>query len=544
MNPTQLLAHFDRLAEGPDAIPNLRSFILDLAVRGKLVSQDPNDEPAAELLKRIQVEKTKFFKSGTIRRIEDYPPVTLDESWCAIPPSWVYARLGAITNVAMGTSPPGSTYNTAGEGLPLINGPVEFTAGPFGKTIVNQYTTEPTNLCESGDFLICVRGSTTGRTNIAAFRGCIGRGVAAIQPIYEDHYVRLCVCSRRRSIIEMGRGIAFPSISRGQLENLVIPFPPLAEQRRIVAKVDELMALCDRLEAAQAEREGRRKRLVRASLQRLNQPASDAATFRDHARLTLDHLGRLTTRPEHIAQLRQSILNLAICGKLVPQDLTVEPAPSFGISVDAEEKKNRLKLSLPRGWSWARVDDVAESRLGKMLDKAKNSGKPYPYLRNTNVHWFEIRMDELKTMRIEDSEIDNFLLREGDVLICEGGHGIGRAAVWRAIAGDYVFQKALHRVRPGPLLASEFFAQCVFVYYHAGILQTYYTGVGIPHFTGVALSKLVFPLPPLAEQHRIVAKVDELMALCVPLESQLGNTQTESRRLLDAVLHEALAPVL
>ena len=179
-----------------------------------------------------------------------------------------------------------------------------------------------------------------------------------------------------------------------------------------------------------------------------------------------------------------------------------------------------------------------------MLDKAKNSGKSYPYLRNTNVHWFVIRMDELKTMPIEDSEIDNFLLRSGDVLICEGGHGIGRTAVWRPNEAKFVFQKALHRVRPGPFLDSDFFAQCMFVYFHTGILQAYYTGVGIPHFTGVALSKLVFPLPPIAEQHRIVAKVSELMTICDRLEAQLTTGQMERRHLLEAVLYEALATAI
>jgi type I restriction enzyme S subunit len=144
-------------------------------------------------------------------------------------------------------------------------------------------------------------------------------------------------------------------------------------------------------------------------------------------------------------------------------------------------------------------------------------------------------------MRIEDSEIDNFLLRDGDVLICEGGHGIGRSAVWRGREGDFVFQKALHRVRPGQFLNSDFIAHCAFVYFHAGILDKYYTGVGIPHFTGVALSKLVFPLPPLAEQGRIVAKAKELMSVCDRLESQLTTAQTENRHLLEAVLYEAIA---
>jgi len=133
------------------------------------------------------------------------------------------------------------------------------------------------------------------------------------------------------------------------------------------------------------------------------------------------------------------------------------------------------------------------------------------------------------------------LLRTGDVLICEGGHGIARAAVWRAEEPDIAFQKALHRVRPGRSLNGDFFSYCVSAYFHAGVLQNYFTGVGIPHFTGRALSSLVFPLPPFAEQHRIVAKVDELMAICDQLEAQLTTAQTESRRLLEAVLHDALA---
>jgi type I restriction enzyme S subunit len=149
-------------------------------------------------------------------------------------------------------------------------------------------------------------------------------------------------------------------------------------------------------------------------------------------------------------------------------------------------------------------------------------------------------VDDLKDLRIENNEVQKYLLRYGDVLICEGGHGIGRSAVWRTNDTGMVFQKALHRVRPGPTLNSDFFSFCVFVYFHAGVLQNYFTGVGIPHFTGQALSALVFPLPPLTEQHRIVAKVEELLALCDRLEAQLSTNQTESRRLLEAVLHEAL----
>ena len=166
----------------------------------------------------------------------------------------------------MGQSPPGDTYNKSSDGVPLINGPVEFTPGPFGRTAINQFTTAPTNFCEEGDLLICVRGSTTGRTNVAGFRACIGRGVAAIRSSFDDEFIRLFLWKAREDIISMGRGIAFPSISKKQLENLAIPLPPLAEQRRIVAKADELMTHCDALENALGTAEISRSNLLQAIL--------------------------------------------------------------------------------------------------------------------------------------------------------------------------------------------------------------------------------------------------------------------------------------
>jgi type I restriction enzyme S subunit len=183
-----------------------------------------------------------------------------------LPAGWIHATLRQVANVKMGQSPPGDTYNKTGEGIPLINGPVEFTEGAYGLTVVNQFTTKPTKLCDKGDFLICVRGSTTGRTNIAAFNACIGRGVAAIRPHFGDAYLKLFICSSREVIIGMGRGIAFPSISRKQLEDFPVLLPPLAEQHRIVAKVNELNALCDELESSLTTTDTTRKQLLESLL--------------------------------------------------------------------------------------------------------------------------------------------------------------------------------------------------------------------------------------------------------------------------------------
>ena len=175
-----------------------------------------------------------------------------------LPNYWEWTRLGEIAEITMGNSPPGNTYNENGEGVPLINGPVEFSKGPFGLTKKSKFTTKPTKFCEEADLLICVRGSTTGRTNVAGFKACIGRGVAAIRSKVYQPYINYFILSMRQQIYDLGTGSTFPSISQKHLVSFLVPLPPFEEQKRIVAKVDKVMILCDELEAGlvQAQTEG------------------------------------------------------------------------------------------------------------------------------------------------------------------------------------------------------------------------------------------------------------------------------------------------
>jgi type I restriction enzyme S subunit len=546
MNSRRLLDHFDRISEAPGAVPRLRRFILDLAVRGKLVEQDEEDEPASELLMRIQAERVRLVDAGALRAREALPPAKTDEVPFDVPLSWALVRLGEALELTNGRAFKPTEWSKAG--LPIIR--IQNLNDPGA----------PFNYCDrsvpqkvhvkAGDLLISWSG--TPGTSFGAHIWDRGHAILnqhifraeLISDAFRPPFLKLAINSRLLELIDQAHGgVGLQHITKPKLERLPLTLPPLAEQQRIVAKVDEVMALCDQLEAAQAERERKRDRLTAASLHRLNQPADagDRASFRKHARFHITHLSHFTTRPDQIKQFRQTILDVAVRGRLVPQDPSGAYGPSFG-GVRNTVAGNRIDMDLPMGWSWVKVEDVAEARLGKMLDKARNVGRQYRYLGNTNVHWFNVRIDNLKKLRIQDSEIEKYFLRDGDVLICEGGHGVGRTAVWRSQETDIAFQKALHRVRPGVHLYGDYFAQCMAVYFHAGVLQKYFTGAGIPHFTGNALSMVVFPLPPLAEQHRIVAKVQELIAICDRLEDQLTTAEIESRRLLEAVLHEALIP--
>lgn len=516
MNAERLLAHYERIADAPDAIPQLRRLVLDLAVRGKLVPQDANDEPASELLKRIAAEKARQLNAREVR--ETGPkPLTLNNV-CSLPTptGWVWTTIGAVSKVVMGQSPPGDTYNTKGDGVPLINGPVEFGAGPFGRTVVNQYTTAPTNFCEEGDLLICVRGSTTGRTNIAGFRACIGRGVAAIQSYFDDPFLRLFIWSKRNSIIEMGRGIAFPSVSRKQIEELAFPLPPLVEQRRIVAKLDELMTLVDRLEAACAEREAKRVQFTSASLARFNIPDTD--TFRDDACFALDALPALTARADQIKQLRQTILSLAVRGKL-------------GGSSQGEYASVGAFRSLQNGYAFK---SGWFSKQGIRL------------LRNANIGHGWIRWDDTVFLPAERvKEFERFLLNEGDiVLTLDRPFIITGTKVARLTADDIpslLLQRVGRFVETAPGLSDDY----LFIWINSPHFDEQIDpgrSNGVPHISSKQVEAAQIYVPPLPEQRRIVAKVGELTALCDRLEASLATADETRQRLLEALLAEALSP--
>ena len=245
--------NFDLLYDAPETVGQLRQAILQLAVQGKLVAQDQGDEPAAVLLEKIKGENERLVKKSKV-----FIPIKEEIVPFVLPNYWEWTRLGEIAEITMGNSPPGNTYNENGEGVPLINGPVEFSKGPFGLTKKLKFTTKPTKFCEEADLLICVRGSTTGRTNVAGFKACIGRGVAAIRSKVYQPYINYFILSMRQQIYDLGTGSTFPSISQKHLVSFLVPLPPFEEQKRIVAKVDQLMILCDELEAGlvQAQTEG------------------------------------------------------------------------------------------------------------------------------------------------------------------------------------------------------------------------------------------------------------------------------------------------
>lgn len=378
---------------------------------------------------------------------------------------WKVEKLGNIAEIIMGQSPDGSTYNSDGNGTPLINGPVEFSSGPFSKTIRSKFTTSPTKYCQKGDLIICVRGSTTGRTNIAGFDACIGRGVAAIRYTKNQDWVNWFILSRREQIYKLGTGATFPNISSEQLSNLQIPIPPLPEQQRIVSLLDETFA-------------------------GLAQVHTNAERNLVNAR-----------------EVFEAVLEESVVGK------------------DS------------RKWKVDTVGKVSEHSLGKMLDKQKNRGNFQKYLRNINVRWFDFDLSDVNEMRFLEEEKEKYTAIKGDLLICEGGYP-GRAAIWEEDYPIY-FQKAIHRVRFEKNVIPKWFLYCLYSADLSGRLKKYLTGTGIQHFTGQALDRFEFPIPPLEEQCAIVERLDALAAETSRLEAVYQSKLEAVEELRKSVLGKA-----
>ena len=299
MNPERLLALYERVADGPDAIPRLRRFVLDLAVRGKLVEQDPADELSSESLQWVARER---------ERPSD------------LPANWGHTPLGSVLDFKYGKGLKASER--------LDQGPVPI----FGSNGIVGYTTTP--LTEDPAIIVGRKGSA-GALNLCdgpSWTTDVAYYVEAPH-IFELRYLFLAL--QTLDLDSLGKGVK-PGLSRADAYALQIGIPPLAEQRRIVAKVEELMALLDRLEAARTTREATRDRLNAASLARLTAPETTPEVFPTHARFALDALPALTTRPDQIKSLRQTILNLALRGKLVEQDPADEPAEEPEADTEAE----------------------------------------------------------------------------------------------------------------------------------------------------------------------------------------------------------------
>jgi type I restriction enzyme, S subunit len=563
MNAERLLVHYERIADSPDAVTRLRRFVLDLAVRGKLVPQDPNDEPASELLTRIGKEKTRLLKEGEVRSPKSIPAPS--ETPFSIPPNWRWSQIAEIGVLSPRNEAPDASESSFVP-MPLIAAEYGVANGhkirPWGE-IKKGYTHFAEGDVGLAKITPCFENGKS--TVFRKLTGGIGSGTTElhiVRPLFVNQdYILIFFKSPHfieTGIPKMTGTAGQKRVPTEYFAHSPFPLPPLAEQHCIVAKVNELMALCDRLEAARADREAVRDRLTAASLARLNAPDPD--TFQDDTRFALDALPALTTRPDQIKQLRQAILNLAVRGKLVPQDANDEPASELlkriAKEIAAYAKANRIgqtraepisdddvPFPAPDGWQWTRL-----SVLFKVITDGDHQPPPkadegVAFLTIGNVTTG--RLDFTDCRFVPDAYFKSLAPyrtpAKGDVLYTVVGATYGRPAVVESDR-DFCVQRHIAILKPVEAMSLRFLVNLLAspLIYDQATRST--TGTAQPTIALRPLRNFLAPLPPVAEQYRIVAKVDSLMALCDRLEASLTTSGATRHRLLDALLYEALTP--
>jgi type I restriction enzyme, S subunit len=535
---------FDQFADAPSAVAKMRELVLQLAVQGKLVDQKRDDGDAAQLLTAISRERDA--RSGKLRKLEEPAPADADAHPFQIPSTWAWTQLGKIVlQIQYGytaSADPNATEIRMLRITDIQNNRVVWPSVPgceIGQGEAEKYLLSP------NDILIARTGGTIGKSFIVPD--------APVKSVFASYLIRVTpprsMAARYLKIFlesplywtqlrAMSAGTGQPNVNGQALGRLELPLPPLAEQNRIVAKVDELMALCDRLEAQQQERETRHAALARASLARFaDAPTPANLNFLFHPSHTIPP-----------ADLRKFILTLAVQGKLIPQDpnheLAQELIERISREMPAEVRRRQgpplpplpmdsLQYEVPDSWTWARFRDVAVI--------ASNLVNPIDY-------------PDFKHLAPDSIGKGNGVLlpcatvREDKVI----------SSKHRFYPGQIVYSK----IRPNlaKVVVVDFVGLCSADMYpinaliDAHYLQRYMlsesfliqavktdTRVAMPKINQNELNAIAVPVPPLCEQRRIVAKVDQLMALVDQLEAQLAASRATAMSLMNAVVVELTA---
>ena len=457
----------------------LRQRILDLAIRGKLVPQDSNDEPASVLLDRIRAEKERLIAEGKIKRPKakkstDKPHYRKFTPPFDIPDSWEWVRLGDYV------------INRDGERVPIAS-----TIRSKQSNKIYDYYGAAGAIDKVDNYIFDERLLLIGEDGANLLSRAKDNAFFADGKYWVNNHAHV-LDSSDKFLLEFVAlyintiplddyitGSAQPKLSQDNLNNIHLPIPPIEEQRRILTMIDSLMSIiCE----------------IRESKQQLSQS---------------------------IALTKSKILDLAMQGKLVPQDPADEPAVDILRRINPKAKiitDNPHSWNIPHSWTWCQLGDIFQHNTGKALNSSNHDGIEYEYITTSNVYWNRFELDDLKKMLFKENELEKFTVRQGDLLVCEGGD-VGRSAIW-TLDRNVMIQNHLHRLRPiANEIITPLYCHVFRLYKDKGLIGG--KGIAIQGFSSKSLHQLVIALPPSNEQKRIVAKVEELYAVLDEIEASL-----------------------
>ncbi|AKB75314.1 Type I restriction-modification system, specificity subunit S [Methanosarcina lacustris Z-7289] len=568
MNPDVFFKNFELLADAPNGVQKLRELILQLAVMGKLVGQDPNDEPASVLLEKIEAEKKRQIKEKLIRS-ESFAPIKEDELFFKIPANWEWIRLGQIGDWGAGSTPNRKNPD-------YYDGTTKwFKSGELNDGYIIESEEKITDLAlkecslrlnKKDDVLIAMYGATIGKVAILDTEATTNQAVCActcFTGVY-NRYLFFLLKAYLKYFASQGAGGAQPNISRIKIVNTVAPLPPLAEQKRIVSKVDELMALCDKLEARRQKKQEIQSKLNSAALDKMLS-AENQEEFEQNWQRICENFDILYDNPENVGKLRQAILQLAVQGKLVEQNPEDEPASVLIEKIEAEEKKllkegkiqkaknlqtvdvEEIPYNIPNGWLWIRFGKIAphiEAGWSPMCEKRPKEGEEWGVLKISAVSWDVFNPSENKALPSNLNPRPEYEVKPNDFLM-------SRANTSELVGKSVIVEDTIPKLMISDKVLRLFFSSYSFKKYYnifnnSQTARFYYakeasgTSSSMKNISREVIYNMPVPLPPLEEQKRIFVKVEQLMGLCDELESKLRKSREDSGKLMETVVRGLL----
>ncbi|ELG3577494.1 restriction endonuclease subunit S [Salmonella enterica] len=555
-------------------IKKLRELILELAVRGKLVPQDPNDKPASVLLERIATEKAELVKQGKIKKQKPLPEISEEEKPFELPAGWEWARLNELAPMGIIDGDWIESKDQDPSGAYRLIQLADVGVGDFkdkSDRYINTSTFHRLNCHQlmEGDILIARLPNPIGRACIfpkLSQSAITVVDIATMRPPgnYSAEYIISAINSLtfRQQVESFGKGATRFRIATGHLKTLLLPIPPVQEQYSIFKKIKELMSLCDQLEQYSLTSLDAHQQLVETLLTTLTDSQNADELAENWARIS-EHFDTLFTTEVSIDALKQTILQLAVMGKLVPQDPNDEPASEL-LKRIAQEKAQLVKdgkmkkqkplppisdeekpFELPSGWEWCLFEDVVDIQSG--ITKGRNLANrkliSIPYLRVANVQRGYLDLSEVKEIDIPEEEKDKYHVIKGDLLITEGGDWdtVGRTTVW---CHDWYIANQNH-VFKGRIIGQDIDPYWLETYMNSPYARDYFASASKQTTNLASINKTQLrgcpvAIPPSSEAEKIMLKLNDFNELCEKLKLQIQSAQQTQLHLADALTDAAI----
>ncbi|WP_332406134.1 restriction endonuclease subunit S [Vibrio metschnikovii] len=555
-------------------VKKLRELILELAVRGKLVPQDPSDEPASVLLERIAQEKAQLIKDKKIKRSKKLPPVAEEDLKDDLPLGWQVSRLGEFVSIIRGITFPASAKHNEPESnliacLRTANVQTQLDWDDL-IYVERSYVKREEQMLAVGDIVMSMANSRelVGKVSYTYFLPknldvSFGGFLSVIRPYQLDSAFLMMVLRspsvRDELVGSSSQTTNIANISLEKLNPLVVSIPPLKEQHRIVAKVDELMALCDQLEQQTESSIDAHQVLVTTLLDTLTNSADADELMQNWARIS-EHFDTLFTTEESIDQLKQTILQLAVMGKLVPQDPNDEPASEL-LKRIAEEKAQLVKekkikkqkalspisedekpFELPSGWEWERIGTFGIVGTGATPSRSNPKywdDPKYNWVSSGETSELFVNTTKEKVSELAIQETNVSIYPSGTLIVAMYGQGKTRGQITELTepAGTNQACAAIQLIEK-----NEPHKDFVKLYFRKSYeeLRSNAAGGAQPNLNVGKVQSTVIAVPPLNEQRRINAKVNELLTVCDHLKAHFEAVQSTQLHLTDAIVERAV----